>query len=591
MVSRKEKTVDAASGQTWGDFREEIARLGISKDSAMCLLILVFLVAVSYLPTVWAGFVWDDEIIKRIEAVRSWSGIWDLWFSPSETYHRPGVGEGHYWPLPYTTFWLEHKLWGFHPLGYHVVNVLLHFTNTALLWRLLSRLGIPMAFFAAAVFAVHPLHVESVAWIIARKDLLSALFYLLAVLMWLRYIATPRLHRYVGALLLFAAGMLCKSVVVTLPAALLILQWWRHGRLTRTDLLRVLPFFLLGAAIAAGDMSFYESRNISFDYSIVERILIASHALWFYVGKLVWPVDLAVMYTHWDVSLSNIVEWGYVIASLVVGALFWFMRGRIGRGPFACVLFFAVTLSPVLGFFDFGHMNISFVADRYQYLAGIGVIVLFAGVTSCGAARLSHARQGTARVAALALLTLLGAATWNQAGIYKDNITFFGRSVSVNSESWGAHHYLGEAFFRSGRYAEAEKHLRRSVELNQRPAESFLMLASFLRNLQRYGESLEAYRSAVDAEPNSAFAYAEMGDLLFQLGRYEESIENVNRAVFLLPDHHQVHILHYLMGEASLGLNRPVEAEMHYENALRANPDFKEATSRLTELRSARKHR
>ncbi len=547
--------------------------------------------AASYFPAVWAGFVWDDEIITRIEAVQSWGGIWNLWFSPSSVYHESGSGEDHYWPLVYTTFWLEHKLWGFAPAGYHVVNILLHFANTALLWRLLLRLGIPGAFFAAALFAVHPLHTESVAWVIARKDLLSAFFYLTAVFMWLRYAEAPHPRRYVAALLFFVAGMLCKSIVVTLPAALLILQWWRQGSVTRADLLRTLPFFLAGFAIALADMSFYEGRNLSFDYSVAERVLIAARALWFYVGKLAWPVDLAVMYTNWDVSVSDPAGWGYVVAALAVVGLFWFLRDRIGRGPLACALFFALTLFPVLGFFDFGYMNISFVADRYQYLAGIGAIVLFAGTASRGVARLSPRRQGAARAVALGLFVLLGAATWNQSGFYKDNVIFFGRAVSVNPESWAAHRYLGAAFFSSGRYAEAENHFRRSVELDQTPADSFLVLALFLRNLQRYGESLEAYRSAIEADPGFARAYVEMGELLFQLGRYEESIKSMNRTVSLLPNHPQVYVLHYRMGEAALMLNRLDEAQRHYENALGARPDFKEAANRLDELRSVRERR
>ena len=588
MTGKKEGAVPL---ETQIDSRVRLAGLGISQGSTASLLILGLLVAASFLPAVWAGFVWDDEIIRRIEAVRSWGGIWDLWFSPSAVYHESGSGEDHYWPLVYTTFWVEHKLWGFHPLGYHALNLLLHFVNTALLWRLLLRLRVPGAFFAAAVFAVHPLHVESVAWVIARKDLLSAFFYLTAVLMWLRYSEVPRLRCYVTAILLFTAGMLCKSIVVTLPATLLILQWWRHGSLRQADLLRTLPFFLVGFAIALADMSFYESRNISFDYSVAERVLIAAHALWFYIGKLAWPVDLAVMYPHWDVSVSDFAEWGYVIATLAVGALFWLLRNRVGRGPLACALFFAVTLSPVLGFLPFGYMNISFVADRYQYLAGIGAIVLFAGTASRGVARLPRAGQGVGKTAALGLLALLGVATWNQSGFYKDSITFFGRAVSVNPESWAAHCYVGGALFNLGRYAEAENHFRRSVELDQSPADSFLMLAFFFRNLQRYGESLEAYRSAVEADPGFARAYAEMGDLLFQLRRYEESIENTNRVISLVPDHHQLYILHYRMGEAALRLNRLDDAEKHYENALRAKPDFKEAANRLDELGSVRESR
>lgn len=236
-------------------------------------------------------------------------------------------------------------------------------------------------------------------------------------------------------------------------------------------------------------------------------------------------------------------------------------------------------------------MNVSFVADRYQYLAGIGAIVLFAGTASRGTARFSQAKQRMVKAAAFALLALLGAATWNQSGFYKDNIALFGRSVSVNPESWAAHHYMGRAFLNSGRYIEAENHFRRSVELDQSPADSFLMLALFFGNLQRYGESLEAYRSAVEADPGFAPAYAERGKLLFQLGRYEECIENINRTISLLPDHPQVYVLHYLMGEASLRLNRSDEAERHYEDALRIKADFKEAAHRLTELCSVRKRR
>jgi len=179
------------------------------------------------------GFVWDDTIITGAEPVEAVSGLWRIWLSPREI-----EGEKHYWPLVYTTFWLEHKLWGFDPVGYHVVNVLLHCINSLLVWRLMWRLGVPGAWFIAAVFAVHPLHVESVAWVIERKDLLSALFYLSAVAVWLPFVQPPpaRVHadaalpsaaasrgRYLLALVLFVAGMLSKSIVITLPAALLIL--------------------------------------------------------------------------------------------------------------------------------------------------------------------------------------------------------------------------------------------------------------------------------------------------------------------------------------------------------------------------------
>ena len=209
---------------------------------AFGVLALVLLVGVSYIPAVlWGGFVWDDRGIIESKAIHELSGLWRIWFSPRDVLRW----EAHYWPLVYTSFWLEHKLWGLNPLGYHVVNVVLHFVNTVLLWRLLARLAVPGSWVVAAVFAVHPVHVESVAWVIERKDLLSTLFYLAACLTWVRFGVAPRLGsgRYFLTLALFVWGLLCKSIVVTLPAALVLWSWWKQGRVSGADWLRVVPFF------------------------------------------------------------------------------------------------------------------------------------------------------------------------------------------------------------------------------------------------------------------------------------------------------------------------------------------------------------
>ena len=222
-----------------------------SRRGALAALALGLLAGVCYLPAMlWGGFVWDDPIWFQSRAVLEWSGLGDIWSWPSRI-HR----EAHYWPLTYTTFWLEHKMWGLAPAGYHIVNVLLHLLNTLLVWRLLLRLAVPGAWVAAAVFATHPTHVESVAWIIERKDVLSGLFYLAAVLVWLRFLEQSRPWRYGLALLLFAAGLLSKSIVVTLPVALLIVQWWKEGCITVRDLRRVAPFFLVALIITAVDLS------------------------------------------------------------------------------------------------------------------------------------------------------------------------------------------------------------------------------------------------------------------------------------------------------------------------------------------------
>ena len=565
--------------------RREAAKRGVSASASLpsapesrfarretlAALALAALAVGCYLPALTAGFVWDDEAFTDAAAVREWSGLWRIWSSPRAAIEN----EGHYWPLVYTSFWLEHKLWGFAPAGYHAVNVVLHAANTLLVRRLAERLAVPGAWLVAAVFAVHPLHVESVAWIIERKDLLSGLCYLAAFLAWLRFTDEPQAGRggrhYVLALALFAAGMLCKSIVVTLPAAFVIVSWWKRGRVTGSDLSRVAPFFVVGAAIAAADLSFYDAREpLSLGYTAVERLLIAAHALWFYVGKLLWPGGLAVIYPHWEAGAGDPVAWGYVAAWVAVAAVLWFLRGRVGRGPLAGVLFFAVTLSPVLGFVEYGYMQFSFVADRHQYLAGMGLMAVLVGAAARGAERLPAEvwRRCAAGVAAV-VLAVLAALTWRHAGIYRDEVTFFTHVVAHNPEARAAQQNLGKALLNSGRpeealaasraaveqdpddvkahanagvalirmgrLDEAEEWLRAALALDPRHSVVLQNLAESLRKQERLDEALGYYRAVLEADPGNALPHAGMGHALFGLGRYEEALRSLDRALALAP--------------------------------------------------------
>ena len=410
-----------------------------SRRDAPAFLALGLLVAVSYLPAMLGGgFVWDDNVCIKVDPVREVSGLYQIWFSPSDIER-----EKHYWPLVYTTFWLEHKLWGFAPAGYHIVNVLLHWANTLLVWHLLRRLAVPGAWAVAAVFAVHPLHVESVAWIIERKDVLSGLFYLAAALTWMRFVEKPRQGRYACSLALYAAALLSKSIAITLPVALLISLWWKQGRATSTDLLRLVPFFAVGLVITVGDLSFYWSAlPVPLDYSLTERTLIAARSLWFYAGKLLWPSALSVIYPLWDIRVADPLAWGYLIAAVALAAALWGLQQRIGRGPLAGALFFAVTLSPVLSFVDHNYMQYAFVADRFQYLAGIGVMAVVISAAAHGVSRLPGLWQkGALGVAAVALV-VLGMLTWRQASIYRDDETFnrhiIGSSRRTTTRHWNS---------------------------------------------------------------------------------------------------------------------------------------------------------
>ena len=567
------------------------------------VLAIALLVVVSYFPALQGGFVWDDVIFSEEPVIHSPDGLRSIWFSPADI-----ENEGHYWPLVYTSFWLEHKLWGLDPVGYHAVNILLHLANCLLLWRLLGRLEVPGAVLIAALFAVHPQHVESVAWIIERKDVLSALFYLTAVLTWIRFAAAPGPGRYLLALALFTAGLLAKSVVVTLPAALLIWHWWQRGRVTAVDLLRVAPFVAVGLAVTLADLAFYTSREpLELGYSPVERALIAARALWFYAGKLVWPTNLAVIYPRWEIEAGNLLAWAYLGAAAALAAALWFARERIGRGPLAGALFFAVTLAPVLGFVDYGYMQFSFVADRFQYLAGIGVLAVLVGAAAHGAGKLPETYRMVAGGLAVALVMGLALLTWRQAGVYRDETTLFSHIVALNPEARDAHLNLGNALIEAGRDEDglaasriaveqrpesADAHsnlglalmnleqleasgeaLRHALELDPKHTSALQNSAELLRKQGRYEDAVEAYGTVLKRDSRYALAYAGLGDALFQLQRYEAAVDALTTALEIQPGLPFAGKLYLLMGRAARALGQLGSAEGHFRRAMALDPD------------------
>ena len=589
---------------------------------------LCAMVAVSYYPALAAGFIWDDWIFAKAPEVRAWSGLWNIWFSPDDI-----ELEGHYWPIMYTMFWLEHKLWGLTPFGTHLVNVLLYMVNVLLLWRLLRRLAVPGAWAVAAVFAVHPMHVESVAWVIGRKDLLSGLFYMAAALCWIRSMdgvgdsrpevrdplsrspwrrwpldGVPRPGLYLAALGLFAAAMLSKSAAVTLPVAFAILLWWKQGRVTWSDACRIAPFFLVALCIAVADLSYYTSRReLDFGYGLAERVLIAARALWFYGGKLAWPTDLAVIYPLSNIDIRDPLAWGYLIAAIAVAALLWFGRHRLGRGPLAGAAFFAVALSPTLGFVDYGYMRLSLVADRYAYLAGIGVISVLIGAAAYGAGKLPNLLKIGAFGVLVAVLAVFGRLTWEQVGVYRDELSFYNHILSLNpvaiSAHWGrvnalidaqrpaqalaasrvavkqfpgdarVHNTRGVALLAMNRLDDAAQSFRRALELDSRHKKARQNMGETRRRQGRFVESIGWYRGVLDIDPDLAPAHAGMGAAQFRLGDYEQAVESLARAVSLRPDVLPISAFG-LLADALHRQRRHEEAIEIYRDVLKMDPDY-----------------
>lgn len=588
-------------------------------------LALAAIVVVAYFPAFSAGFVWDDVIFTSEPVVHSPCGLRDIWLSP-----RRISNEGHYWPLVYTSFWAEHKLWGLAPLGYHVTNVVLYIANVLLLWRLLRRVGAPAAWAAAALWAVHPLHVESVVWVIERKDVLSGLFYFASALCYLRFDESGRRLSYAGSLFLFALGLLSKSAVVTLPAAILIRAWWRRGRLRAVDLARTAPFFAVGLAITLADLAFYRTReHLDLDYSLIERPLIAAKALWFYAGKLAWPSDLAVIYPLWEIRAGGLLDWLYAAAAAALAAALWFGRERLGRGPLAGVLFFAVTLSPALGFVDYGYMQFSFVADRFQYLAGIGLLALPAAAADAAVRRLGGRSRHAAAALLAAALVSLGAATWRHATVFRDEVSLFGHIVSLNPRARDAHHNLSSALAKAGRHREsleaalvavalrpdhagahvnlglaqmntdrleeATASLRRALELDDDNRSALQNLAEANRRQGRHEAALAIYRQVIEMDESYALAHAGLGDVLFQTGRYDESLAALNRALALeesappaegtVSHAERTFSLRLIAAHAARKTGRHDETERHLLLARKLMPDRTEPLVEMANLR------
>jgi tetratricopeptide (TPR) repeat protein len=492
----------------------------------MCAAIFA-LAVLAYLPALSGGFLWDDNGHVTRPDLRSLSGLFRIWFEIGATQQ--------YYPLLHSAFWFEHLLWGDATLGYHLVNVLLHATAACLFGTLLRRLAVPGACLAALMFALHPVCVESVAWISEQKNTLSAVFYLAAALAYLKFDSDRRSGRYALASGLFLLALLTKTVTASLPAALLVVCWWQRGRLEwRRDVLPLLPWFALGAAsglfTAHFERELIGAQGADFDLSLVQRCLLAGRVFWFYLGKLAWPAELVFIYPHWTVDAAAAWQWLFLLGAIaLLVALVW--QQRRSRAPLAAALLFGGTLFPVLGFVNIYPFVFSYVADHFQYLASLAVFALAAAALTAFGNRLPPAGRMTA---AGGLLAFLGSLTWMQCGMYRDVTTLYETTLRRNPDCWMAHNNLAIALADSGRVEEAIPHLEAAIRL----------------------------------KPDFAPAYNNLGNYLQRLGRTQEAVPQLERAVQLQPAYG---VAHRNLGVALSALGRPADALPHFEQAIRTD--------------------
>jgi tetratricopeptide (TPR) repeat protein len=518
------------------------------KASAAALMVVTVAI---YLPALRGGFIWDDDDhLTGNSAVRSPDGLKRIWTS---------LAVSRYYPLTLTSFWAQHRLWGLRPLPYHAVNVALHVVNALLLWTLLRRLDVRAAWAAAAVWAVHPVGVETVAWITELKNTQSTFFLLLSLLSFLRFEDHTRRRDYPLALVCGAAAMLSKPSTVVLPGLVLLCSWWRRKPI---DWLRILPFFVLALGMSA--LTIVEQRHhiqhegtSEWSLTLAQRLALAGRAVWFYAGKLLFPVNLSFIYPRWELPGTWLPLAGLVI---VAGTLWHFHQKRWARAAVFGLGCFVVALLPVLGFFDIYYFMYSFVADHFQYLASMALIALVVSAIP--------------RKLAVAVPLMLAVLAWKQTHAYQSSESLWRDTLRKNPDAWMAHINLGSVHQSRGEFAEAMAHYEQARQTKADCVEAYSNLGNALLELGRVPEAIARCEEALRLKPDYADAHSNLGNALLRAGRRAEAIGHYEQALHYRPDHADAH---NNLGVALAQTGQWPEAMAHWQAALQIRPDFVDA--------------
>ncbi len=548
---------------------------------------LVGLTLVVYAPAMRGAFVWDDNwTVTNQPLVQDPNGLSDIWF----TTRLPT-----YYPLTFTTLWLQWQWWDADPVPYHVVNVVLHALAAVVIWKVLRRLAVPGAYVAAAIFAVHPVAASSVTMINERKNVLSLV--LLAVSLWcyLSFEDKRRLRMYMAALCAFLLALLAKTSVVMMPFALLLIAWWRRGRITGIDLRRSAPFFVLSLVLGLVTM-FFERYNVMGveaggprPEGSLSRLAGSAWCLWFYFYKAMLPTGLSLIYPRWDVDPYRVLSWAPLFLLVFIAIAAWRCRRRRpwGRPVLFAGGVFIVMLIPVLGFLDINFFKYSLVTDHFQYvvlIAPIALVVAWAArLAACSVtARWFAAGLGAAVVIALSCLT------WIEAGIYAAPPGLWAHVVRANPQAWVAHFNLGRTLLLGGDAAAAVGCFRKAVAIKSDYVQAHNNCGLALQAMGKPYEAIESYRLAVKYEPKYADAHVNWGSALYDLQRYDEAIEQYKAAVEIVSDLAQAYVN---WGAALTVLDRRDEAMTQYRKALDFAPDHVDANFNLgVALRMAGQH-
>jgi len=541
------------------------------RDWFFCLILAV-VTLLAYNPAWHGQLLWDDDNCTTPRELRSLDGLGRIWFQPRAT--------AQYYPLVYTTYWIQQRLWGDSTTGYHLVNLLLHIGCAVLVLKILRFLRVPGAELAAMIFALHPVNVETVAWIAERKNTLSGIFALAATLFYLKFDESRSGRSYALAIGLFLLGLLSKTAIVTLPFAWLVIFWWKRGAISwRRDVVPSIPFFFL-AAVAGLVTRWFENVGIGYkatilDLSLLDRCLIAGRAFWFQLGNLLWPSNLTFVYPRWEINAH--VWWQYLFPLAVLGLLgiLWTVR-RWSRAPLAGVLVYIFLLLPSLGFLNIYFFIYSFVADHWQYLACLGIITPCAS----GIVLLTGRSKRWQALLEPATMLLLGGVlfvlTWQQSRMYTDIETLYRTTIARNPSCWMAQVNLGNILYQANRIPEAMELFKQVLRM--KPAVGYYSVANALVLKGRTSEAIEQYKQALQIDPDYAEAHHNLGSAFALTGRTQEAIEHYEQSLRIDPAFAGAH---NNLGHALVETGRTLEAIDHYKEALRITPNSADVHNNL----------
>jgi len=502
-------------------------------------LILVLGVILAYSPVWWAGYVWDDDAyITDNPCLNGLRGLKDIWTTSAADIS----------PLTFTTFWAEHALWGLVPLPYHLVNVLLHGACAVALWQVLRSLQIPGAWLGAALWALHPVEVESVAWITETKNTQSGLFFLLSILFFVKWLRTKdsdgqngRAWNY-GLTLFFAVlAMASKTSTVILPVALCLCAWWMEGRWRWRDLLRVVPIFIMSAAASAlalwtQGLALAQAASPQWVRTWPERLVTAGDAVWFYLGKLIWPHPLMIIYPRWDVDAGRLINYLPLLAVIIVLFVFLLKGDKWARPWFFAFAYFLVLLLPVLGLIDNHFLRYSLVADHFQYLAAMGPLAL-AGAAIVRLADFLHpGRRWMPLTLGAGMLLILGILSWQRSCAYESAERLWTDTLEKNPDCWLACDELGGILLDKGLLDQAIVKYQKAVEISPSAYEHHYNLGVALAQKGRVDEAMAQFQNAVVINPNFVLAHYNLGVAYSQAGQIGQAIAQFKEALRLKPD-------------------------------------------------------